>query len=81
MTAKEKQMIDFNPWEVALTQEEASREVAERVEKIQTMFKEAVLIADNFGLRLSFAIDLPEGYEKGHNTGTYAHWSASAAHC
>ncbi len=74
-------MNEFNPWEVALTSEDASREIAERVEKIRTMFKEAVLLAETFDIGLSFYMDLPEGYDVGHNTGTYAHWSASSARC
>lgn len=73
--------LDFNVWAVATNRQEASAEIANRVEQIQQLYAEAVLIAKEFDTYVSVSLELPDGTEGGHNRNEYAHWSASAAHC
>lgn len=74
-------MEDFNVYTVATTQQEATFEISDRIEKMQQLFAECVYIAQAFDMRLVVDLPLPPGTEGGHNQDMTTYWSASASNC
>lgn len=74
-------MEEFNVWANSWSREEANKEVAERIARMQQLWKETVLIADRWDMRVQVILDLPDDLETGHNQVHVPHWSASARYC
>lgn len=66
-----------------ISQEEASRLIAERVEQMQKLFSEVMLIAEDCNIRVDFDLEHPKGMVTGHNSWAQPtiHWNPSSQYC
>ena len=74
-------MDDFNPWDEATNQREANEFIAHNVDLIQQLYSEAVLVAREFDIRISFTLELPENAQGGHNSPLGVWWNPSSQYC
>jgi hypothetical protein len=74
-------MEEFNAWDVAQDDHTAITEISNRVEEIQRLYREAVLLAKAFDLNVIIDLELPDEAKGGHNHSDYVYWRASSAHC
>lgn len=72
----------FDPYMHVSTKYEANEFIANKLEEMQKIFNQCVLMAQEFNLRLDINFGLPDGTQRGHNqSGLYCYWSASSADC
>lgn len=63
--------------------EKASKEIAERLEQIQKLYGEVIVLANNNDVRVYHNLEFPEGVASGQNYSMkgQVYWNPSSARC
>lgn len=66
-----------------LTKERATKEIAQRIEKMQSLYEEVMVMAREADIRVNATLQRPEGIQTGHNSSMIAdiYWNPSSQYC